>query len=420
MFAGGTLAGTAEPVAVIHVRDTIQPVSAQFILDALKDANENPDIRLIVIMLDTPGGLLASTRDITSAIFSSGKSVAVYVYPAGSRAASAGFFILLSADFAAMTPGTNAGAAHPVSAIPLFNGASEAKGKSSVMEDKMVEDTAAFIRAIAEKRGRGVEPAELAVRRSMAYSARECKEKDLINFLASSTDDLVHQIAAANPKLNLPAAGPVATLDYRYSFREKLLSRLASPELVFLLLLAGVIGIFIEMKTPGAILPGLVGVTSLILFFFAMRILPINFTGILFIVLAVVFFVMEVKVVSYGFLTIGGIISMVIGSMMLFKHDLPGMAIPVGTIVMISFSVALLVILLLRLVVKAHLKQVISGEEGMIGMTGFAVQSFEKKGKVFVNGEYWNAVSATPVEKNQEVEVIEVKNMLLHIKPKEA
>ncbi|NOZ13976.1 MAG: nodulation protein NfeD [Acidobacteria bacterium] len=407
-------------MAVIHVRDTIQPVSAQFILDALKDANENPEIRLIIIMLDTPGGLLSSTRDITGAIFASEKPVAVYVHPAGSRAASAGFFILLSANFAAMTPGTNAGAAHPVSAIPLFNSPSESKGKSSVMADKMVEDTAAFIRAIAEKRGRAVVPAELAVRKSLAYSAKECKEKNLINFLALSTDDLVHRIAAANPQLNLPVAGPVTTLDYRYSFREKLLSRLASPELVFLLLIAGVIGIFIEMKTPGAILPGLIGVTSLILFFFSMRILPISFAGILFIVLAVVLFVMEVKVVSYGFLTIGGIISMVIGSMMLFKHDLPGMGIPMGTIVIISLSVALLVILLLRLVVKAHLKQVISGEEGMIGMTGFAVQSFEKKGKVFVNGEYWNAVSTAPVEKNQEIEIIQVENMVLHIKPKEA
>ncbi|NOY23600.1 MAG: nodulation protein NfeD [Acidobacteria bacterium] len=418
LFGNFGYAGTAAPVAVIHVRDTIQPVSAQFILDGLKDANSNPDTRLIIIMLDTPGGLLASTRDITGAILSSGKPVAVYVHPAGGRAASAGFFILLSADFAAMTPGTNAGAAHPVSAIPFLNGNPEKKG-SGVMEDKMVEDTAAFIRAIAEKRNRAVEPAELAVRKSIAYSARECYDKHLINFLANSTEDLVHQISAAHPDLNLPATGEVKTRDYRYSFREKLLSRLASPELVFLLLLAGVIGLFIEMKTPGAVFPGLFGAICLILFFFSTRIIPVNFAGILFIIMAVVLFVMEVKVVSYGFLTIGGIVSMIIGSAMLFKHDLPGMGIPMGTVFAMSLFVAVLVILLVRLVLKAHMNQPMAGKESLVGMAGFAVQSFEKMGKVFVNGEYWNAITATPVEKDQEIEVVKIANMILHVKLKE-
>lgn len=418
LFSLFSFAGDGAPVAVIYVPDTIQPISAQFILDGLKDANSDPDIRLIMIMLDTPGGLLVSTRDITTAIFSSEKPVAVYVHPAGSRAASAGFFILLSADFAVMTTGTNAGAAHPVSAIPFFNGGSDKKG-DSVMENKMVEDTAAFIRAIAEKRNRAMEPAELAVRKSIAYSAKECMDKNLVDFLAASTEDLVHQIAKAHPELKLPTSGEVKTRDYRYSFREKLLSKLASPELVFLLLLAGVMGVFIEMKTPGAIFPGLFGIICLILFFFSTRIIPVNFAGILFIVMAVVLFVMEVKVVSYGFLTIGGIVSMVIGSAMLFKHDLPGMGIPLGTVFAISLFVAVLVILLIRLVLKAHLNQPLAGKESLVGMAGFAAQSFEKKGKVFVNGEYWDAVSREPVEKQQEIEVVKIKNMVLQIKPKE-
>jgi len=410
--------GETAPVAVIHVPDTIQPVSAQFILDSLKNANSNADVHLIIIMLDTPGGLLASTRDITSSIFSSGKPVAVYVHPAGARAGSAGFFILLSADFAAMTPGTNAGAAHPVSAIPFLNGSGEKKG-DSVMESKMVEDTAAFIRAIAEKRNRAVEPAELAVRKSIAYSAKECMDKNLVDFLASSTEDLVHQIAAAHPELKLPADGEVETIDYQYSFREKLLSRLASPELVFLLLLAGAIGLFIEMKTPGAIFPGLFGAICLILFFFSTRILPVNFAGVLLIVFAIVLFVMEVKVVSYGFLTIGGIVSMIIGSAMLVKHDLPGMGIPMGMVFAISLFVAVLVIFLVRLVIKAHLVQPLAGEESLVGMAGYAVRSFDKKGKVFVNGEYWDAVTAEPVERQQEIEVVKVANMILHVKSKE-
>ncbi len=415
-FIGFT--GETAPVAVIHVRDTIQPISAQFILDGLEDASRNPDVRLIIIMLDTPGGLLTSTRDITSAILSSGKPVAVYVHPAGGRAASAGFFILLSADFAAMTPGTNAGAAHPVSSIPFLNGTPK-KGGDSVMEGKIVEDTAAFIRAIAEKRNRAVEPAELAVRKSIAYSAKECKDKNLVDFLANSTEDLIHQIAATHPELNLPATGKVKTIDYRYSIREKLLSKLASPELIFLLLLAGAIGLFIEMKTPGAVFPGLFGAICLILFFFSTRIIPVNFAGVLFIIMAIVLFVMEVKVVSYGFLTIGGIVSMIIGSAMLFKHDLPGMGIPMGTVFAMSLFVAVLVILLVRLVVKAHLNQPLAGEESLVGMIGFATQAFEKKGRVFVNGEYWNAVTTAPLVTQQEIEVTKVENMLLHVKPKE-
>lgn len=418
LFSFIGFSGETAPVAVIHVRDTIQPVSAQFILDGLKDANRNPNVRLIIIMLDTPGGLLTSTRDITSAILSSGKPVAVYVHPAGGRAASAGFFILLSADFAAMTPGTNAGAAHPVSSIPFLNGTPK-KGGDSVMESKIVEDTAAFIRAIAEKRNRAVEPAELAVRKSIAYSAKECKDKNLVDFLANSTEDLIHQIAATHPELKLPASGTVKTRDYRYSFREKLLSKLASPELIFLLLLAGAIGLFIEMKTPGAIFPGLFGAICLILFFFSTRIIPVNFAGVLFIIMAIVLFVMEVKVVSYGFLTIGGIVSMIIGSAMLFKHDLPGMGIPMGTVFAMSLFVAVLVILLVRLVVKAHLNQPLAGEESLVGMIGFATQAFEKKGRVFVNGEYWNAVTTAPVVKQQEIEVTKVENMFLHVKPKE-
>jgi len=410
--------GETAPIAVIHVRDTIQPISAQFILDGLEDANRNPDVRLIIIMLDSPGGLLTSTRDITSAILSSGKPVAVYVHPAGGRAASAGFFILLSADFAAMTPGTNAGAAHPVSAIPFLNGPPK-KGGDSVLEGKIVEDTAAFIRAIAEKRNRAVEPAELAVRKSIAYSAKECKDKNLVDFLANSTEDLIHQIATTHPELNLPPTGKVKTTDYRYSIREKLLSKLASPELIFLLLLAGAIGLFIEMKTPGAVFPGLFGAICLILFFFSTRIIPVNFAGVLFLIMAIVLFVMEVKVVSYGFLTIGGIVSMIIGSAMLFKHDLPGMGIPMGTVFAMSLFVAVLVILLVRLVVKAHLNQPLTGEESLVGMIGFATQAFEKKGKVFVNGEYWNAVTTEPVVKQQKIEVTKVENMLLHVKPKE-
>ncbi len=411
----------AADVAVLHVNDTIQPVSAEFIQEHLKRINEEKSATLVIIMLNTPGGLLTSTRDITSAIMSSEIPVCVYVHPTGSRAASAGFFILLSSDFPAMTPGTNAGAAHPVSAMPMFQQQPE-KDKDTtqqkdVMGEKAVEDTAAFMRSIAEKRNRPVDVAEKAVRESKAWSAAECLDLGLIDLTAESVQDLISQLGTLHPELDLGTPEDIEITEYDYSFREQLLSKLASPELVYLLFLAGIIGIFIELKSPGVVFPGLFGAICLILFFYATKILPVNFAGILFIILAVILFALELKIVSYGFLTIGGIISMIIGSAMLFKRDLPGLAISPWTIVILSLGFAALVILLVRLVIKAHMNRPMAGQEMLVGMEGTAAGDFDRKGKIFVNGEYWDAVTQNPVTRGQAVQVLEIRNMKLVVKP---
>ncbi len=410
-------------VAVLHLQDTIQPVSAEFVDHSLTAINEDGQAKLVVILLDTPGGLLTSTRDITTAIMSSEIPVSVYVHPKGGRAASAGFFILLASNYPAMTPGTNAGAAHPVSAIPAFQPPKSPdqpdanQQPSSVMNDKAVEDTAAFIRSIAEERGRPVEIAEQAVRISKAWSADECLELGLIDLKAESVADLVSQLATQYPELGIENPDTASVTEYQYSFREQLLSKLASPELVYLLFLAGIIGIFIELKSPGVVFPGLFGAICLILFFFATRIIPVNFAGALFIILAVILFILEFKIVSYGFLTIGGIVSMIIGSAMLIKSDLPGLSLGIGPILLISGMFLVFLFVMLRLVVKAHLNRPLAGRESLVGMTGTAAASFERNGKVFVNGEYWDARSTSSVQKDQAIRVAEVKNMILIVNP---
>ena len=410
-------------MAVLHLQDTIQPVSAEFVDHSLTAINEDGQAKLVVILLDTPGGLLTSTRDITTAIMSSEIPVSVYVHPKGGRAASAGFFILLASNYPAMTPGTNAGAAHPVSAIPAFQPPKSPdqpdanQQPSSVMNDKAVEDTAAFIRSIAEERGRPVEIAEQAVRISKAWSADECLELGLIDLKAESVADLVSQLATQYPELGIENPDTASVTEYQYSFREQLLSKLASPELVYLLFLAGIIGIFIELKSPGVVFPGLFGAICLILFFFATRIIPVNFAGALFIILAVILFILEFKIVSYGFLTIGGIVSMIIGSAMLIKSDLPGLSLGIGPILLISGMFLVFLFVMLRLVVKAHLNRPLAGRESLVGMTGTAAASFERNGKVFVNGEYWDARSTSSVQKDQAIRVAEVKNMILIVNP---
>ncbi len=421
LLTGWSTGLRATDVAVLHVNDTIQPVSAEFIQEHLKRINEDKTANLVIIMLNTPGGLLTSTRDITSAIMSSRIPVSVYVHPTGSRAASAGFFILLSSDFPAMTPGTNAGAAHPVSAMPSFQQKKqEQEGttpQKDVMGEKMEEDTAAFMRSIAEKRNRPIDVAERAVRESKAWSAAECLELGLIDLTAESVRDLISKLGELHPELDLGDPATVRITEHDYSFREQLLSKLASPELVYLLFLAGIIGIFIELKSPGVVFPGLFGAICLILFFYATRILPVNFAGILFIILAVILFALELKIVSYGFLTIGGIVSMIIGSAMLFKRDLPGLAISPWTIIILSLGFAALVILLVNLVIKAHMNRPMAGEEMLVGMEGTAAGDFDRKGKIFVNGEYWDAVTQDPVTRGQTVQVLEVRNMKLVVKP---
>lgn len=404
---------------VIKFKDTVQPVSAEFVVSSIKEFNEARDIDLILIEIDTPGGLLKSTREIVSAIFESKIPVCVYVYPSGSQAASAGFFILMSGDIAAMAEGTNAGAAHPVSVIPgiSFN-EKEGKGKKNenVMAEKIVEDTAAFIRSIAEKRGRNVEYCEKAVKESKSYTAKECLKYGLIDYIDSNPESLVKKVAKDKLERKVDR---VVFIAKDYSLREKVLSILASPEIAYLLFLAGVIGIFIEIKSPGAIFPGLFGAICLILFFFSTKVLPVSIAGMLFIVLGILLIIMEFKVVSYGFLTLGGLFSMVVGSLMLFKSDLPGFNLSSGSIIFTALLFGIFFAIIIYFVVKAQKEQVQTGKESFIGKKAEAVIDFENgKGKVFFNGEYWDAecVEECEIKKGDKVLIIEVEEMTLKIK----
>lgn len=405
--------------SLIELDDTIQPVSAEFIKKRIEEINKNKDSSLIIITLNTPGGLLASTEDITSAILKSEIPVSVFVSPSGGKAASAGFFILLSSDFPAMAPATNTGAAHPVSAMPSFISKLEKEGeKPQVPEmEKALEYACAFIRSIAEKRGRPIEYAEKAVRESKAYTAEESLKIGLIDFIEKDYQLLAAKIA--NEKLGLDGEiiqGKV----YQYNFREKLLSMLASPQIVYLLFLAGVIGIFIEIKSPGVIFPGLFGALCLILFFYATKVIPINFAGVLFIALATILFVLEFKVVSYGFLTIGGIVSMLIGSAMLIDSDLPGFSLSFTQLIFISILVSAFMIFILRLIIKTQFKPHESGLDSFIGKSGEALTDIDKTGKIFFFGEYWNVISNEFIKKGKKVVIIDKDdNMVLKVKEKE-
>jgi len=403
---------------VIELGDTIQPVSAEFLIKTIEEINNKNTDFLIIIALNTPGGLLASTEDITSAILSSKIPISVYVSPTGGKAASAGFFILLSSDFPAMASATNTGAAHPVSLMPSFftKEGKKVETKGNVGEEKALEYASAFIRSIAEKRGRPIEFAEKAVRESKAYTANESLELGLIDYIEKDYDLLASRIA--NDKLGINGK-IVQRVVFRYSFREKLLSMLASPQIVYLLFLAGILGIFIEIKSPGTIFPGLFGALCLIMFFYATKTIPINFAGVLFIVLAVILFMLEFKVVSYGFLTIGGIVSMLIGSAMLIDSDLPGFAISTTELLFSAFLISVIFIFILRFIVKIQSQNPVSGLGSYIGKVGESITEISHSGKIFFNGEYWNAESTNTIEKGKKVIIIDKSdNMVLKVKEK--
>ncbi len=402
---------------IIKFNDTVQPVSAEFVISEIREFNRNKSVNLILIELNTPGGLLKSTREIVSEIFESKIPVCVYVYPSGSQAASAGFFILMSGDFAAMSPGTNAGAAHPVSLMPgISTDEKKNEKKDNVLAEKIVEDTAAFIRSIAEKRGRNVEFCEKAVKESKSYTAKECLKYGLIDFIEENPETLVKKIFSE--KLGIQA-DKVVFIEKDYSLRERILSILASPEIAYLLFLAGIIGIFIEIKSPGAVFPGLFGAICLILFFFSTRVIPVSIAGMLFIILGVLLIIMEFKIVSYGFLTLGGLFSMVVGSLMLIKSDLPGFSLSPSSIIFTALAFGILFAFFVYLIVKAQKQQVFTGKESFIGKKAEAVVDFENgKGKVFFNGEYWDAECEENcnVKKGDKVLITGIEEMILKIR----
>src|SRR5258708_5688350 len=402
----------AQVVYRIKIDGTINPVATAFIHRSIETAS-NEHAECLIIHLNTPGGLLKSTRVIVSDMLESSIPVIVFVSPGGAHAGSAGVFITLAANIAAMAPGTNIGAAHPVNLQSQMD---------SVMNEKATNDAAAFIRSIAEKRKRNLTWAEEAVRKSLSITENEALEKNVIDLIAKSNDDLLKQIdgkqieVGATVKTLHTKDAKVQTLEMTTA--EKILDILSDPNIAYILLLLGMYGIMFELYNPGAILPGIVGVISLIIAFYSMHALPINYAGLALIVFAIVLFLLEIKIVSHGVLAIGGIVSLLLGSMMLIR---PGSSLELVKISwsVIIFSVmmtSLFFLFVIGLGLRAQRLKPLTGIEGMIGEIGEALELIDPAGTVNVHGEIWKAESNEgKISAGEKVRVLEVKNLNLRV-----
>jgi len=408
-------------IRTVRVAATINPVIAGYIVRELDRANALGE-QAFLLELDTPGGLDSAMRDIIQAQLGSRVPVIVYVYPSGARAASAGALITLAADFAVMAPGTNLGAAHPVA---LGGGGAAGTGdedRPSVMEAKALNDAVAYARSIAEQRGRNLDWAEQAVRESLSTAASEALRLGVIDLVADNEAALLNGLDGRSyqrddgPRVLHSAGSRLLYTEMRW--QEEVLNVLSQPNIAYLLMMLGILGIFFEISQPGVILPGAIGAIALLLALFAFQALPINYAGVLLIVLGVILFVLEVKVVSYGMLSIGGVLALLLGSLMLIGSDEPSLQISSVLIAATVASLTGLMLLVLFFVVRTQRTRFVSGREGMVGEHGTAVDDFRERGKVFVHGEYWDSTSEVEVLGGDEVEVLEVgRNMTLKVRP---
>ena len=397
---------------VVTISAAITPPIAEYILQNIEEASKTGAEGLI-IRLDTPGGLDLAMRDIAKGLLNATVPVIVYVSPAGARAASAGVIITVAAHIAAMAPGTNIGAAHPV-AIGVGGGEMD-----KTMMAKVENDAVAYVIGIARKRGRNAEWVEKAVRESQSITAEEALRVKVIDFLADDLNHLLRQadgkkIALPSGDQTLKTKGAVLQ-EKKMGARLKVLSALSDPNIAYILFLLGVAGLYFEFANPGVILPGIVGGISLILAFFAMQTLPVNYAGVLLILFAVALFIAEIKIVSHGILTIGGIVSMVMGSLLLFDSPDPALRVSLKVMIPALVVISLFFAVVVSLVVKAQMRRRQSGREGMIGAEGEAVTDIHETGKVFVHGEYWNAWSDRAVQKGKRVRVVKVAALKLKI-----
>ncbi len=394
----------------ITVDAPIHPITAEYITRGLDQAAAAGD-RLVIIALNTPGGLDTSMREIITAIIASKVPVVTYVSPSGSRAASAGFFIGVASDLFVMAPGTSTGAAHPVGLSLL------GQGMDKTMEDKVTQDAVAYIKALAEKRGREVAAAEDAVRQSTSYTDKEALEKGLINLIAKSDQEIIDTLDGRTisrfdgGSLLLSLKGETV-VDYPMSARQKFLLTISNPNLAYLLLMIGLLGLYFEFAHPGAILPGVLGGISLLLAIFAFQILPINYVGLLLILLSIGLFVLEVKVQSFGILAAGGVAAMVIGSMMLVNSPVPALRPSLRVILPVALGLSLIFFLLVYLVIKAHARQAVTGKEGLVGEVGVARTDLDPEGRVFVHGELWKAEAGTLILQGSKVKVVKALDNL--------
>ena len=414
IWPGTSFSRAGEPFFdVITVNSAITPPIAQYVLENIELSSKGGASGLI-ILLDTPGGLDLAMRDIAKGILNATIPVIVYVYPSGARAASAGVIITVSAHIAAMAPGTNIGAAHPVSI-----GIGGAMDKT--MAKKVENDAVAYVRGIAGQKGRNTDWVERAVRKSASITAEEALRNKVIDFVATDVRNLLEQ---ADNKTVLLSSGKVKIVlktknavinEKKMSTRQKILGTLSDPNIAYILLLVGLAGLYFEFTNPGALLPGIIGGISLILAFFAMQTLPVNFAGVLLILFGVLLFIAEIKVISHGLLTVGGIISLFLGSLMLFNSPDPALRVSLTVIIPAVAVISLFFVAIIALVVKAHMQKSYTGSEGMAGERGEAVTDVHEDGRIFVKGEYWNAFSDKRIEKGKIIQVVTVEGLKLKV-----
>ena len=404
------LSAVTPQVAVVAVDGAINPAITDYLLKNLKDSATRGD-PLLLIELDTPGGLDSSMREIVKGILASPVPVAVFVAPSGARAASAGAVIALSAHVCAMAPGTNIGAAHPVAI---------GEQPDKVMAEKLLNDAEAYVEGIARKRGRNTEMAKKMVRESISIPAEKALEEHVADLIAADRRDLINKLEGRKIMLDgrditLSLKG-VQIVNHEMGSRERILNVIGNPNVAYVLMMIGMMGLFFELSNPGVILPGVIGGISLILALFAFQTLPVNYAGVLLILLAIVLFIAEIKIVSHGMLTVGGVIALILGSLMLFDSPEPYLRLSWSVILPTVLMTALFFAVAVTKVVKAHKRKPVTGGEGLVGEEGRADTDIAPEGKVFVRGEYWDAESSEAILKGEKVVVTTIDGMRLRVK----
>ncbi|MBZ5721882.1 MAG: nodulation protein NfeD [Acidobacteriia bacterium] len=417
LLAGLLLLALSAPASAevlkIVVNDAIHPITEEYIARAIAAAESGKD-QALLIELSTPGGLLDSTRDIIEKLLAAKVPVIIYVAPSGSRAASAGFFILEAADVAAMAPGTNTGAAHPVT---LGGGKLD-----DVMKQKMENDAAALMRSVVSKRGRNVEIAETAVRQSKSFTDQEALSQHLVDYVASSDDDLFKQLQGKPVKR---FSGETVTLNlvgqpirnYEMTLKQHILAYILDPNVAFILLAIGALALYAEFNHPGAVVPGTVGVVFILLAIFALNLLPVRFAAVVLIFASFALFALEAKFATHGVLAIGGIATMVLGGLLLVDAPIPEMRVHLLTALAVSIPLGIITVFLMGIALKARANKIVTGSQGLVGEIGTAQCALSPQGKVFVHGELWDAVSSTNVPAGQTVVVRSIDGLQLRVDP---
>jgi membrane-bound serine protease (ClpP class) len=404
----------APKVVAVNVDGIVHPVTVEIVGHAIEEASRE-GAAAILVRLNTPGGLLDATREINEKIVASRVPVIAFVTPSGGRAASAGFFLLEAADIAAMAPGTNTGASSPV----LMSGEMDA-----VMRSKVENDTSAWLRGIVSKRGRNADLAETTVRAAKAFTDKEALDNHLIELIAADEQHLFAALDGREVKrfdghAEVLHLGDAQISEYQLSARERVISSIADPNIGFILLVLGALGIDVEFSAPGLIFPGVAGGILALLGLSSLAVLPINWAGAALLILGAALFILEAKFASHGILGVGGTVAMILGAVLLINGP-PEVRIHLSTALAVSVPFALITMFLVSLVMRARANKVVMGGGGLLNLTGQAFTTLAPSGKVFVHGEYWDAVSTVPVEQGGEVRVIAVDGMKLRVEPSSA